>query len=574
MPGVTYRPPNSSPHVPPIAPDDMHAQIFALNPAVQWLTDPQTGRIVDANPAAVAFYGYAVKQLRGMPLAAINTRSAVEVQAEMVQALSTRRSYFVFQHRLASGVIRDVEVHTAPVTLAGRRLLYSIIYDITERRQAEADLRRQNAELAALQATTLDLIHRLDPDSLLEAVVTQAGTLVGTEHGYIYVVAPDRRELVIQAGIGAFARNIGYRLAWGAGLAGRVAATGAPLTVDDYRAWATRQTDLDAMQIHALVGIPLWSGEQVVGVIGLASLEPDRRFGPDAVALLQHFGQLASLALVNARLHNDVRAELRNRERIEAALLEAKEAAEAASRAKSAFLANMSHELRTPLNAIIGYSEMLIDEAAEEGFADLLPDLDKIRSAGSHLLGLINDVLDLSKIEADRMTATMQPFMLVDLIKGVIGVTLPLVERNDNRLLVDIAPDLDVIDSDPLKLRQILINLLSNAGKFTQDGVVTLTVCRDPAAADGIECRVTDTGIGMTAGEIAALFQPFMQADTSSTRRYGGTGLGLALSRRLCELLGGTIQVASTPGAGSTFTVHLPAQLPPEPPPERNRDAP
>lgn len=560
MPGVTHRPPNSPPNLPPIAPDDLYTQIFALNPAVQWLTDPQTGRIVDANAAAAAFYGYSIKQLRGMPLTMINTRPAVEVQAEMVQALTTHRTYFAFQHRLASGAIREVEVHTGPVTLHGRHLLYSIIHDITERRQAEAGLRRQNTELAALQATTLDLIHRLDPESLLEVVVTQAAALVGTAHGYVYVVEPDRRELVIEAGTGVFAATIGYRLAWGAGLAGRVAATGEPLAVADYMDWSARQSDLDALHIHALVGIPLWSGDQVSGVIGLAYLEPDRRFSPDAVALLRHFGQLASLALVNARLYNAVQAELRERHQIEEALLEAKEAAEAASRAKSAFLANMSHELRTPLNAIIGYSEMLIDEAAEEGFAELLPDLDKIRSAGSHLLGLINDVLDLSKIEADRMMAAVQPFDLADLIKDVVDVTLPLVERNDNRLVLDLAPDLGVIHSDPLKLRQILINLLSNAGKFTQDGVVTLTVGRD-SVADWIECRVNDTGIGMTSGEIAALFQPFMQADTSSTRRYGGTGLGLALSRRLCELLGGTIQVASTPGAGSTFTVHLPAQL-------------
>ena len=573
MPGVTHRSSNSSSNLPSPAPDDLYTQIFALNPAVQWLTDPQTGRIVDANAAAAAFYGYSVKQLRGMPLTVINTRPAVEVQAEMVHALSTHRTYFAFQHRLASGAIREVEVHTGPVTLHGRRLLYSIIHDITERRQAEATLRRQNAELAALQATTLDLIHRLDPESLLEVVVRQAGTLVGAEHGYIYVVAPDRQELVVQVGTGAFVRNIGYRLAWGAGLAGRVAATGEPLAVDDYVAWSERRSDLDAMQIHALVGIPLWSGDQVSGVLGLAYMEPGRLFSSDTVALLRHFGQLASLALVNARLYHAVQAELRDRERIEVALLEAKEAAEAASRAKSAFLANMSHELRTPLNAIIGYSEMLIDEAAEEGFADVLPDLDKIRSAGSHLLGLINDVLDLSKIEADRMTATAQPFDLADLVKNVVGVTLPLVERNDNRLVMDIAPDLGIIHSDPLKLRQILINLLSNAGKFTQDGVVTLTVGRD-SSADWIECRVADTGIGMTTGEIAALFQPFMQADTSSTRRYGGTGLGLALSRRLCELLGGTIQVTSTPGAGSTFTVHLPAQLPPAPHAERTPYAP
>jgi signal transduction histidine kinase/DNA-binding response OmpR family regulator len=242
-------------------------------------------------------------------------------------------------------------------------------------------------------------------------------------------------------------------------------------------------------------------------------------------------------------------------------LREARDAAEAASRAKSQFLANMSHELRTPLNAVIGYSEMLQEEARERGQDSLLPDLQKIHTAGKHLLTLINDVLDLSKIEAGKVELCLETFDVAPMIHDVATTIRPFVEKNGNVLQVEAGADLGAMCSDLTRVRQCLFNLLSNAGKFTSNGSVTLTVCRETAEGGAwISFRVRDTGIGMTAEEQQRLFQAFSQADASTTRRFGGTGLGLAISRQLSQMMGGTILVESEVGKGSTFTLRLPAE--------------
>jgi len=249
--------------------------------------------------------------------------------------------------------------------------------------------------------------------------------------------------------------------------------------------------------------------------------------------------------------------------RTEGQLIEAKEAAEAASRSKSTFLANMSHELRTPLNAVIGYSEMLQEEAEEAGATSAVADLRKIHAAGRHLLGLINDILDLSKIEAGKMDLFLEPFDVAGLVRGVADTVRPLVERGGNALTVVCGEGLGAIHADLTKTRQVLLNLLSNASKFTQGGSVSLAAGRERAGGDDwLVFRVRDSGIGMSAEQLARLFQPFTQADPSTTRRYGGTGLGLTISRRFCQMMGGDIEVRSEPGVGSTFTVRLPAVVP------------
>lgn len=244
--------------------------------------------------------------------------------------------------------------------------------------------------------------------------------------------------------------------------------------------------------------------------------------------------------------------------------LDAKDAAESANRTKSTFLANMSHELRTPMNAIIGYSEMLIEEAEDAGQPDFVPDLQKIRTAGRHLLTLINDILDLSKIEAGKMTLFLEEFSLESLIQDVVGTTQPLLAKNQNRLDVRIAGDIGLMRGDLTKVRQTLFNLLSNATKFTEKGIITLTADRVPSEKGArIRLRVSDTGIGMTPEQLGRLFQAFTQADASTTRKYGGTGLGLVISRRFCQLMGGDIAVESRAGVGTTFTVDLPAVVEP-----------
>jgi signal transduction histidine kinase/CheY-like chemotaxis protein len=266
----------------------------------------------------------------------------------------------------------------------------------------------------------------------------------------------------------------------------------------------------------------------------------------------------------NALSDRNDQIEQQNREIEQArrAALEAKEAAETANQSKSVFLANMSHELRTPLNAIIGYSEMLEEDALASGQKEFVSDLQKIRSSGKHLLGLINDVLDLSKVEAGKMKLFLETFDVSNLVEEVMATATPLVEKNGNRLEVHCAEDVGQLREDITKVRQVLLNLLSNAAKFTEKGMVSLEVTRESdVTGSWVVFRIRDTGIGMTPEQTAKLFQAFTQADGSTMRKYGGTGLGLALSRKFCVMMGGDINVESEAGKGSTFIVRLPGDI-------------
>jgi PAS domain S-box-containing protein len=245
-------------------------------------------------------------------------------------------------------------------------------------------------------------------------------------------------------------------------------------------------------------------------------------------------------------------------------LLQARRAAEEASQTKSRFLAHTSHELRTPLNAIIGYSEMLLEEVEDNGDGTYSPDLQKIRQAGKHLLSLINEILDLSKIEAGKMELYVETVGVRAAVEDVATTVRPLVEKNANELRLECDTELGSMQSDATRLRQVLLNLVSNASKFTSEGTITLEAVREAngGAGDWLVFRVSDTGIGMTTEQQAKLFEPFSQAEAATSTKYGGTGLGLAISRRLCQMMGGDITVDSEMGRGSTFTVRLPAAAP------------
>jgi PAS domain S-box-containing protein len=276
---------------------------------------------------------------------------------------------------------------------------------------------------------------------------------------------------------------------------------------------------------------------------------------------IRNFGQIegAVVTFSDITLRKQIEEDLK---RLKDEAETAKIDAEAANVAKSQFLANMSHELRTPLNAVIMYSELLQEEAADRGVESFIPDLDKIRAGGKHLLALVNGVLDLSKIEAGKMDLFLETFEIPTMIRDVLTTVEPLIQKKANKIELNCPPELGAMHADLTKVRQILFNLLSNASKFTENGTIKMDVSRiEVEGVSTIVIEVHDTGIGMTQAQIGKLFQPFTQADESTTRRFGGTGLGLAISRSFCQLMGGDVTVASEPGKGSTFTVTLPARV-------------
>jgi len=325
---------------------------------------------------------------------------------------------------------------------------------------------------------------------------------------------------------------------------------------------AVRAEYPDARLVHqqvgqrSLVAVPLIRGEDAIGVLLVDRLHVEP-FTDKQVALLETFADQAVIAIENARLFSE--------------LQEANQQLAEASQHKSQFLANMSHELRTPLNAIIGYSEMLQEEAEDMDEQAFLPDLQRINAAGKHLLGLINDILDLSKIEAGRMDLFIESFEVGQLVRDVEAIVQPLVEKNGNTLVVTCPGDLGTMHADQTKLRQALFNLLSNAAKFTEHGTIELRVTsgelreENPLLATRnsqlVTFGVSDTGIGMTEEQLGRLFEAFSQAEASTRSKYGGTGLGLAISRHFCRLMGGDLTVESTFGQGSTFTVRVPMEV-------------
>jgi signal transduction histidine kinase len=336
------------------------------------------------------------------------------------------------------------------------------------------------------------------------------------------------------------------------------------------RQWVTGRAVLEARTIHvpdllhsdeyplgrelarrrghrATLVVPLLRDGKAIGAI-LVRRREARPFTADQIKLLETFADQAVIAIENVRLFDEIQDK-------------SKQLAEASER-KSQFLASMSHELRTPLNAIIGLTEMMVTNAARFGTEKALEPLRRVNAAGAHLLSLINEILDLSKIEAGKLELNPEPVNLATFIDEVVGTAGALGEKNKNRLVVDAQENLGTLTADSMRLKQILLNLLSNACKFTKEGEVKLRVRKVADGCDWVELAVADSGIGMTAEQQSKLFQDFAQADSLTARRYGGTGLGLAISRKLARMMGGDVTVASESGKGSVFTVRLPAVPP------------
>jgi signal transduction histidine kinase/CheY-like chemotaxis protein len=414
------------------------------------------------------------------------------------------------------------------------------------------ELSRSVSELQALGEVSQAVSSSLDIETVLSTIVARAVRLAEADAGTLYELDGSTGVFEPRANFGVSEEMIAMlrdaRLGMGDGPVGMCATTGKPVQVADVESsvYGGRKIWLhDA--IRAVVAIPLLRDERVTGALVIRRKQAGE-FPPATLKLLQTLGSQSVLAIENARLFNESQ-------------LKSEQLADA-SKLKSQFLANMSHELRTPLNAVIGVTEMLLEDARDLHRDDELEPLERVLRAARHLLELINDILDLSKIEAGRMDIHIEPFPIRPLVEEVVTTIAPLASKNDNKLVIRCPDDIGSMAADQTRIRQALLNLMSNANKFTEHGTVTVEVNR--ARNNGVEeitMAVTDTGIGLSPEQMSRLFQEFVQADASTTRKYGGTGLGLAISRRFCQMMGGDITVASEMGKGSTFTICLPAQV-------------
>jgi signal transduction histidine kinase len=402
-------------------------------------------------------------------------------------------------------------------------------------------------ELRALSEVSQAVNSTLDLQTVLETIVAKAVQLSGTEAGAIYV-RDERQEFQLRATYGMSEELIAAIRDMHSGISeavGQLTEAHEPNQTADLRELPPTPVNDTIVRAgyRARLLVPLVRSGEVVGALVVRRKTPGD-FSASTVDLLKTFAAQSVLAIQNARLFAEIEDKSRQLQQ--------------ASEHKSQFLASMSHELRTPLNAIIGLTEMMATNAARFGTEKALEPLRRVNAAGSHLLSLINEVLDLSKIEAGKLELNPEPVNLARLVDEVIGTAGQLAEKNKNRLVVEAQENLGALNADSMRLKQILLNLLSNACKFTKEGKVALRVRKVADGRDWVELAVADTGIGLTAEQQAKLFQEFTQADSLTARRYGGTGLGLALSRKLARMMGGDVTVTSEPGKGSVFTVRLP----------------
>ncbi len=510
-------------------------------------------RLVDLNPAASKLLHLSPKGAIGQPVEQLFTGPFDSLRRQYQQNQEKAEIQLVENGALRYCVSSLSSLYDHQGELNGRLL---IIRDITERKQAAIALDHQKQLFENLVNVARAITKSPILQDTLQGTIDIASTLTNAKAGSLFVL--DEQANVINSILAHSPvtteqkSNIQSKV-MNKGLGGWVRENRqAALIADTYHDERWLVFPDQPYVTRSVLSVPILQSDLVVGILTLTHTEPNW-FTAIHLQLMQAAADQIALALRTAQMYDE-------EQRLVAELSVAKEAAESASQTKSAFLSTMSHELRTPLTAIIGYSELLREESTNLDRDTLTARLGKIEVSAHHLLGVINDVLDMSKIEAGKTELYWEEVSVQDVIDNVLITAYPLIESSANQLNLNLEPDLGRIFVDQAKLRQILLNLLGNAVKFTSQGEISLSVARrtTPEQEAWLHFEVCDEGIGMTPDQIDNLFQPFTQADASTARHFGGTGLGLAISQRFCQLMGGEIIVESELGEGSCFTVRLP----------------
>ncbi|MDY0116093.1 MAG: PAS domain S-box protein [Sulfurimonadaceae bacterium] len=480
--------------------------MFAKHNAPMLLIDPIGGEILDVNISAEKFYGYTAQEIRKMRIDDINMLTHEEINQEHQNALSEERNFFIFEHKLKNGLIKTVEVHSSPFMLKDKEVLFSIVVDVTERKSAQIALQKSEErlkkaqEIAHLGSWELDIATGILEwsDEVFAILELDKKHFVPTYEAFLHAIHPEDRAFLDKS----------YKEA------------------------------LDEKKKYSFIHRILMEDKRIKWIKELGDTEYDKDGNP----------------LISRGTVQDITEQMRVNEELQ----RAKEKAEDANNAKSAFLANMSHEIRTPMNAIIGLSELVYEMDVSKKEKDIIG---KIKSASHMLLGTINDILDYSKIEAKKMELSPHELELDAVftqLRVIFSESVAKKRLDFNLYMKNDVPE--VIYADELRLLQVLSNLLSNGVKFTQTGSVTLVI-EHLATLDATHARlrfsVIDTGIGMSEEELVKLFEPFVQADSSTTRKYGGTGLGLVIAKKILEIMGSSLEVRSEIDTGSIFSFDI-----------------